>query len=60
MATKIMILNGPKLEFPRHSRAPHLCPTTLKEIEASCQALADDLRRSISFHQPNLEANSST
>jgi 3-dehydroquinate dehydratase II len=55
MAAKIMILNGPNLNF-LGIREPHIYgPTTLKEIEASCQALADDLGISISFHQTNLE-----
>ena len=40
MATKIMILNGPNLNF-LGIWEPHIYgSTTLKEIEASCQALA--------------------
>jgi 3-dehydroquinate dehydratase II len=55
MATKIMILNGPNLNF-LGIREPHIYgPTTLKEIEASCEALAKHLGISISFHQTNLE-----
>jgi len=55
MATKIMILNGPNLNF-LGIREPHLYgSTTLKEIEAGCRALADDLGISMSFHQTNLE-----
>ena len=55
MATKIMILNGPNLNF-LGIREPHIYgPTTLKEIEASCQALAGYLGVTIAFHQSNLE-----
>ena len=55
MATKIMILNGPNLNF-LGIREPHIYgSTTLKEIEASCQALAKYLGITISFHQSNLE-----
>ena len=55
MATKIMILNGPNLNF-LGIREPHIYgPTTLKEIEASCEELAKYLGVTISFHQSNLE-----
>ena len=55
MATKIMILNGPNLNF-LGIREPHIYgPTTLKEIESSCEALAKTLGVEISFHQSNLE-----
>ena len=55
MTTKIMILNGPNLNF-LGIREPHIYgSTTLKEIEASCQDAADYLGVSISFHQSNLE-----
>jgi 3-dehydroquinate dehydratase-2 len=55
MATKIMILNGPNLNF-LGIREPHIYgATTLKEIEASCEALAKYLGVEISFHQSNLE-----
>src|SRR3978361_1369768 len=55
MATKIMILNGPNLNF-LGIREPHIYgATTLKEIEASCEALAKYLGVEISLHQSNLE-----
>ena len=55
MATKIMVLNGPNLNF-LGIREPHIYgPTTLKEIEASCHELAKYLGVSVSFHQTNLE-----
>src|SRR5258708_11818996 len=57
MATKIMILNGPNLNF-LGIREPHIYgPTTLKEIETSCEALAKYLSVEISFHQSNLEGD---
>ena len=55
MATKIMILNGPNLNF-LGIREPHIYgPTTLKEIQASCEEVAKYLGVTISFHQSNLE-----
>jgi 3-dehydroquinate dehydratase-2 len=55
MATNIMVLNGPNLNF-LGIREPHIYgSTTLKEIEASCEAVAKLLGISISFHQSNLE-----
>ena len=55
MAARIMILNGPNLNF-LGIREPHIYgSTTLKEIEANCQELAKYLGISISFHQSNLE-----
>jgi 3-dehydroquinate dehydratase II len=55
MTVKIMILNGPNLNFLGIREPDIYGSTTLKEIEASCQRLAQDLGVSISFHQSNLE-----
>ncbi|MGY8635070.1 type II 3-dehydroquinate dehydratase [Bradyrhizobium sp. 14AA] len=55
MATRIMILNGPNLNF-LGIREPHIYgKTTLSEIEASCQQTAKLLDASLSFHQTNIE-----
>src|SRR3954464_8695267 len=55
MPIKIIILNGPNLNF-LGIREPHIYgSTTLKEIEASCDQVAKSLGVSIAFHQSNLE-----
>src|SRR3954447_2710251 len=55
MTVRIMILNGPNLNF-LGIREPHIYgSTTLKEIEASCYSLAEQLGVSISFDQTNME-----
>ena len=55
MATRIMILNGPNLNF-LGIREPHIYgTTTLGEIEASCHEVAGLLDVSLSFHQTNIE-----
>jgi 3-dehydroquinate dehydratase-2 len=55
MTARIMILNGPNLNF-LGIREPHIYgSTTLKEIEASCHELAAYLDVAIAFHQSNLE-----
>ncbi|MVT50095.1 type II 3-dehydroquinate dehydratase [Bradyrhizobium yuanmingense] len=55
MSTRIMILNGPNLNF-LGIREPHIYgKTTLREIEASCEEVARLLDVSLSFHQTNFE-----
>jgi 3-dehydroquinate dehydratase II len=55
MVTRIMIFNGPNLNF-LGIREPHIYgPTTLGEIQASCEDVAKFLRVSLSFHQTNIE-----
>ena len=55
MTVRIMVLNGPNLNF-LGIREPHIYgSTTLNEIEASCHELGKYLGVSISFHQSNLE-----
>jgi 3-dehydroquinate dehydratase-2 len=55
MTVRIMILNGPNLNF-LGIREPHIYgSTTLREIEASCHELATYLDVTIAFHQSNLE-----
>src|SRR3954454_7983671 len=55
MTLKIMILNGPNLNF-LGIREPHIYgSTTLQEIEGSCERLARGVGVSLSFHQSNLE-----
>jgi len=55
MATRIMILNGPNLDF-LGIREPHIYgSTTLGQIEGSCDEVARLLDVSLSFHQSNIE-----
>ncbi|GLR88445.1 type II 3-dehydroquinate dehydratase [Bradyrhizobium iriomotense] len=55
MATRIMILNGPNLDF-LGIREPHIYgSTTLGEIEAGCNEVASLLDVSLAFHQSNVE-----
>jgi len=55
MATRLMILNGPNLNF-LGIREPHIYgTTTLKAIEKSCQQFAQYLGASLLFHQSNHE-----
>src|SRR5690242_5530762 len=55
MAMRIMILNGPNLNF-LGIREPHIYgSTTLSEIETSCNEVAKLLDVTLSFHQTNVE-----
>jgi 3-dehydroquinate dehydratase-2 len=55
MTARLMILNGPNLNY-LGIREPHIYgTTTLKAIEKSCQEFAGYLGVSLSFHQSNFE-----
>jgi 3-dehydroquinate dehydratase-2 len=55
MTARLMILNGPNLNY-LGIREPHIYgTTTLKAIENSCQEFAGYLGVSLSFHQSNFE-----
>src|SRR5260221_6176559 len=55
MSARLMILNGPNLNF-RGIREPHIYgTTTLASVEASCREFAAHIGATLSFHQTNLE-----
>ena len=55
MAARLMIINGPNLNY-LGIREPHIYGhTTLAEIEAACRRFADDVGIELSFHQSNFE-----
>jgi 3-dehydroquinate dehydratase-2 len=55
VAARLMIINGPNLNF-LGIREPHIYGhTTLPAIEAACRRFADDLKVDLSFHQSNFE-----
>jgi 3-dehydroquinate dehydratase II len=55
MTARLMILNGPNLNY-LGIREPHIYgTTTLKAIEKSCQEFAEYLGVSLLFHQSNFE-----
>ena len=55
MAARLMIINGPNLNF-LGIREPHIYGhTTLGAIETACRRFADDLKVELSFHQSNFE-----
>ena len=55
MTARLMIINGPNLNY-LGIREPHIYGhTTLKMIESGCRKFADDLGVELSFHQSNFE-----
>jgi 3-dehydroquinate dehydratase II len=55
MSARLMILNGPNLDF-LGIREPHIYgTTTLAAVEASCREFATHIGASLAFHQSNHE-----
>lgn len=55
MTARLMIINGPNLNY-LGIREPHIYGhTTLAAIEAACRGFANDLKVELSFHQSNFE-----
>jgi 3-dehydroquinate dehydratase II len=55
MPPRLMIINGPNLNY-LGVREPHMYGyTTLAAVESACRALADEMGAELSFHQSNFE-----
>jgi 3-dehydroquinate dehydratase-2 len=55
VTARLMIINGPNLNY-LGIREPHIYGhTTLEAIEAACRTFADQLSVELSFHQSNFE-----
>src|ERR1700681_2545405 len=55
MSARLMIINGPNLNY-LGIREPHIYGhTTLKVLEAECRKFADHLGVELAFHQSNFE-----
>jgi 3-dehydroquinate dehydratase-2 len=55
MPARLMIINGPNLNY-LGIREPHIYGyTTLEAIKAQCRAFADEMGVELSFHQSNFE-----
>jgi 3-dehydroquinate dehydratase-2 len=55
MGARLMILNGPNLDY-LGIREPHIYgTTTLAAVEASCREFADHIGATLAFHQSNHE-----
>jgi 3-dehydroquinate dehydratase II len=55
MAARLMIINGPNLNYLGIREPDIYGHTTLAEVEAACQRFADDVKVELSFHQSNFE-----
>jgi 3-dehydroquinate dehydratase-2 len=55
MTARLMIINGPNLNY-LGIREPHIYGyTTLKALESECRKFADRLGIELAFHQSNFE-----
>jgi 3-dehydroquinate dehydratase II len=55
VTARLMIINGPNLNY-LGIREPHIYGyTTLKELESECRKFAEDLGIELAFHQSNFE-----
>ncbi len=55
MTARLMIINGPNLNYLGIREPEIYGRTTLPEIEAACRRVAGDLKVDLSFHQSNFE-----